>query len=159
MSLWNCSWFMGLLSTFSQFIICVHGCACKFASWSSCILQSIFDILLLGNKHASRGMWNLNSKELLSLPNDLISKFEHSCLLKCYMVVPVTIISSIYTNDVITPPNVQRLMTNVWSPMLWLYPKQFMVWENLLSHVRGNCYNPFKDFFNLHTYLSPLFEV
>lgn len=66
---------------------------------------------------------------------------------------PMITISSTYTIIVVVPFNV-HLMNKVWLACDCLYPTFFKLPLNLSNQALGDCLNPYKAFFNLHTFLS-----
>ena len=59
------------------------------------------------------------------------------------------------TNMTVTPPEAEYFINNVWFSWLCLYLISITVLVNLPNHALGDCFRPYKAFFNLHTLFLP----
>ena len=77
-------------------------------------------------------------RKYFKLPNSLISNSLVKHCLKVYLSFssfPIMMMSSTYTNKVVTPPKSKCLMNNTWSPWLCMYPMFFITLANLQNHA------------------------
>ena len=93
-------------------------------------------------------------RKYLSFPSYYISNtLANWSLSNCISIgsLPVTIISSTYTINVVTLLEVECYMYNMWSPWLCLYFIFNITLVNLPNYALGNCFNPYEAFFYLQT--------
>ena len=97
-------------------------------------------------------------RKYLRFPRSFISNSLNNLLFNCLISSsssPVIIISSTYMIRQVTLVPL-LLINKVSSALLCLYLNFFIAIVNLPNQARGDCFNPYKAFFNLHP--SPLLK-
>jgi len=80
------------------------------------------------------------------ISNSLVKYLRNSCCSASSS--HVTIMSSTYTNNIVTPPGTECLTNKVWSSWLCFKLKPIITLMNLPNHTRGDSFSPYKVYFN-----------